>query len=128
MPRTPERPPLSLVSGETTSIPPPRKLGPHGTHLWNAIQREFAIADAAGIELLAQACQALDRAEGLAAAIAGDGEVIYSRTGVPRTHPACRDELGARAFCVKTLERLGVTLENVPATGRPGKSFGWSPE
>jgi len=69
MPKTPEKPPFSIVSGETT-LSPPRPLGPHGTALWNRVQREYAICDVGGIELLAQACAALDTAEALAAAIA----------------------------------------------------------
>jgi hypothetical protein len=52
MPRTPDRPPLSLVSLEATSLAPPRKLGPPGRGLWDRVQREFAIADIGGIELL----------------------------------------------------------------------------
>ena len=34
MPKTPDKPPLSLVAGETAVISPPRPLGPHGASLW----------------------------------------------------------------------------------------------
>jgi hypothetical protein len=70
------------------------------------------------IELLAQACAAADRAEALRAAVDRDGEVVQTRTG-PRAHPGLRDELSNRAFIVRTLERLGLTLQNVQPVGRP---------
>jgi hypothetical protein len=96
--------------------------------LWAAIQAEFGIADAGGIELLAQACAALDRAEALAEAIARDGEVVRTRAGVPKSHPAIKDETVLRAFVVRTLERLGVTVESVKPVGRPPKPLGWDPD
>jgi hypothetical protein len=124
--KTPAQPALSIVSPETTAGAPPRDLGQHGRELWDAIMREYGIADRGGIELLAQACAALDRAEGLAAAIARDGEVIYSRTGVPKSHPAVKDELALRAFVVRTLERLGLNVESLRPVGRPPGNVGWS--
>ena len=95
--------------------------------MWDRAQAEYRI-DVGGIELLAQACAAEDTAESLAAAIARDGHVIHSRTGVPRTHPAVKDELACRAFVVRTLERLGLNVEAVRPPGRPpGGGLGWTP-
>jgi hypothetical protein len=119
MPKTPEKPPLSIVSDETTTIRPPRPLGQHGTALWNRVQSEYAIGDCGGVELLCLACQALDRAENLADAIVRDGATIYSRTGVPKAHPAVKDELACRAFVVRTLEKLGINYEAIKSPGRP---------
>jgi P27 family predicted phage terminase small subunit len=123
MPKAPGKPPLSIVSTETTGISPPRPLGPHGKALWDRVQREYQITDTGGIELLAQACAALDRAEALAEAITRDGEVIHTRTGVPKTHPAVKDELACRAFVVRTLERLGLNIEAIAKPGRPAKPY-----
>jgi terminase small subunit-like protein len=128
MPKTPGRPTFSIVSPETTGAPPPRDLGQHGRELWNAVQREYGISDRGGIELLAQCCAAADTAEALAAAIARDGAVIYSRTGVPRSHPAVKDALACRAFIVKTIERLGLNVEGVKPVGRPTANIGWTGE
>ena len=127
MPKTREKPPFSIISSETIDTSPPRKLGPHGTALWNTIQNEYRIQDSGGRELLCQACQGLDRAETLAEAIARDGNVVYSRAGVPRTHPSVKDELNCRAFVCRQLERLGVTVENVKSVGRPPTPLGWAP-
>ena len=52
---------------------PPRQLGKHGMQLWRAVTAEYAIEDAGGVEMLAQACQALDRAEECSAQISRDG-------------------------------------------------------
>jgi hypothetical protein len=127
MAQKPQNPPLSLVSPETAGILPPRPLGPHGMALWDRVQREYRVADTGGGEILAQACSALDRAESLAAAIERDGPVILTRTGVPKAHPACKDELACRAFIVRSLERLGLNVEAVkPGPGRPPTGFGWT--
>src|SRR5262249_52316696 len=55
-----------------------------------------------GLQLLGEACAARDRAESLAEAIARDGAVVYSRAGVPKSHPAVKDELAARALVIRT--------------------------
>jgi hypothetical protein len=129
MAKSPEKPPFSVVSALLVQIPdPPRPLGIHGRQLWDRTQREYQIVDVGGCELLSQACAAEDTAESLAEAIARDGHVIHSRTGVPRTHPAVKDELACRAFVVRTLERLGLNVEAVKTPGRPpGGGLGWIP-
>jgi len=128
MVKTPDKPPFSVIPGETTRISPPRPLRTHGTRLWDAVMAEYRIEDRGGIEILAQCCASLDRAESLAEAIARDGDVVRSRTGVPKSHPAIRDELAARAFVCRTLERLGLNIETIKPQGRPPRSFGWTPQ
>jgi hypothetical protein len=126
MPKTSGRPPFSVVSPDTTGTSPPRNLGQHGRKLWDEIQAAYGIADRGGIELLAQACGALDVIESLGEAIARDGPVVYGRAG-PKAHPAVKDQIAARAFVVRTLERLGLNVEAVkPGPGRPTTPYGWS--
>jgi hypothetical protein len=123
----PKKPTLSIISPDATAGSPPRDLGQHGRQLWDAVQRAYDIDDIGGRELLAQCCAAADTAEALAAAIARDGAVIYSRTGVPKSHPAVKDSLACRAFIVKTIERLGLNIEAIkPGPGRPPSSYGWT--
>jgi hypothetical protein len=125
MPKTPAPPTLSIVSPDATGGSPPRDLGQHGRELWDAIQREYGIRDTGGRELLAQACGALDLIEALGEAIARDGAIVYGRAG-PKAHPAVKDQIGARAFLVRTLEKRGVTTENInPGPGRPPNAYGW---
>src|SRR5262245_54318022 len=119
------KPPLRLVPATgATDVAPPRKLGDHGTSLWNRITSEYEITEAGGRELLVLACQQLDRAEALKAQIDAEGEIVQSRHG-PRDHPALRHELQARAFVAKTLLRLGLNVE--PLRPVPGRPAGWMP-
>jgi hypothetical protein len=104
---------------------PPRPLGDYGNALWDRVQGEYGITDTGGIEILAQACAALDRAEALREAIDRDGEVITTRNG-PKVHPGCKDELACRAFVVRTLERLGLNVEAIKPPGRPPQPRGWT--
>ena len=113
-----------VASSASTAIEPPRKLGETGLTLWRAVQSEFAIKDVGGVELLMQACLAADRAASLAALIDRDGETIMTKQGL-RGHPCLKDELAARSFVVRTLQRLGVTDEPIRPVGRPPKSLGW---
>jgi len=110
-----------------TSISPPRQLGEHGLALWNSVMAEYRIEDRGGIELLAQACTALDRAESLAQAVARDGDTAVSKGGLPKVHPGIREEMNCRAFVCRVLERLGLNVEAVRPQGRPGRPSGWTP-
>ena len=113
------KPPLALIGPGSTAGQPPRQLGEHGMALWTAVTREYRIDDVGGIELLAQACQASDRVEALAAQISADGEIIHSKSGL-RSHPGLRDEIALRSFICRTIQRLGLNFETLrPAPGRP---------
>jgi len=115
---------LTIVEPPTfTPIAPPRKLGKAGQALWDAVQNEFRIEDCGGVELLMQACLAADRAEALAARIDKDGETIHTAMGL-KAHPCLKDELAARSFICRTLQRLGITDEAIRPIGRPPRSFG----
>src|SRR5260370_25636669 len=117
-----KNPPLPAASP-----PPPRSMGGHGQSLWNRVMAEYQIEDCGGLEMLAQACQALDRAEALRGEIERDGEVLRVR-GTVRDHPALKHELANRAFVVRTLARLGLNFEPVrPSVGRPGHGIAWHP-
>jgi hypothetical protein len=117
--KKPTKPKLKLVSSSPpTGQQPPRALGKHGTDLWRNITDEYNISDAGGIEILALICQALDRAEEMAAAIDRDGPTITIR-GVLREHPLLKGELANRAFITRNLQRLGLNIETVKPIGRP---------
>jgi hypothetical protein len=124
MPKGANNPPLSVINPTSSAIDPPRKLGKYGTSLWNSIQSNYRIDDVGGRELLALACQTLDRVESLSEQIRTDGEVFRDGIGKPTAHPALRDELAGRAFIARTLERLGVTTvaPDTPS-GRPRKHW-----
>jgi hypothetical protein len=112
------KPPLTVVDPIASGMSPPRKFGPAGLSLWNAVQDAYRIDDVGGIELLAQCCEASDRVAALSERINADGEVVHTKAGL-KAHPALRDELNNRAFICRTLERLGLNLEVVKPVGRP---------
>src|SRR5262249_35907238 len=114
------RPPLQIVDATNTNpVRPPRNLGQHGNDLWTRIQAEYAVTDSGGVEMLAQACEALDCASALYEQIDRDGAVLRIR-GVPREHPALKAALAHKSFVVRTLQRLGLNYEPVRSkSGRP---------
>jgi P27 family predicted phage terminase small subunit len=116
---------LKLVKPATGSNDPPRKLGAHGTQLWNSVIAEYGIEDCAGVEMLLLACQALDRAERCCEQIDKHGEMIVLRNGSVRDNPLMKIELANRAFLVRTLSRLGLDAEPIKAIGRPASALGW---
>ena len=95
-------------------------------YLWARVHSEYSISDAGGIELLAQACAVVDRAEALAACVERDGVMIYDKQD-PKAHPALKEELAARAFICRTLQRLGINVEAIKPPGRPAGHALWTP-
>ena len=65
------------------------------------------------------AAEALDRMQSLRAQIDADGEVVRTKNGLKKQHPALKSELAARSFIARTLQRLGLNLE--PLQSRPGR-------
>jgi hypothetical protein len=116
---------LEVITGSSVvdQEPTPTDLGPDGTRLWDRVQREYRVNDCGGVELLTQACRALDRAERCRAQIDTEGETIMTKGGL-RDHPLLRHELAARAFVARTLSRLGIDSE--PVRTRPGRPTMWS--
>ncbi|TIR99321.1 MAG: hypothetical protein E5X19_03525 [Mesorhizobium sp.] len=89
--------------------------------LWQSVNGQYQIEDAAGIEFLVTACQALDRAEALKTQIDADGAVIRTKAGL-KDHPGLKHEIAARSLCIRTLARLGLDLE--PLHSGPGRPAG----
>ena len=124
MAERPPKAPFSVVSALPLQVPdPPQPLGPAGTALWRAIRAEYGIQDQGGITMLMVGCRAWDRAERLREAIDRDGDVVHTRSGVPKAHPAIRDEVQARAQVMRAIEKLGLNFEAVKPIGRPPGSF-----
>jgi hypothetical protein len=86
--------------------------------LWRSVTGSYEFADPGSVEILAQSCQALDRAEQLAAEVARDGPTFHTARG-PCSHPALKLELANRAFVASSLARLGLDLEPIKPPGRP---------
>lgn len=106
-------------------LQPPRPLGEQGQRLWDAIQAEYAVTDAGGVEMLALGCEALDASAAYDAAINKDGAVQHLANGALKEHPLVKHSLAAKAFAVRTIEKLGLNFEAVKPVGRPGSPLGW---
>ena len=105
----PTRPPLTVVDPNLSLPIPPRSSGGMASDCGENVQAEYSIEDPGGLELLAQACAGIDRAEALAERINADGEVIVVR-GVPKPHPCLREELSARSFVCRYARKAGAEL------------------
>jgi terminase small subunit-like protein len=104
---------------------PPRNVGAPGQQLWNSIMSQFDIHDAAGVEMLTQACEMLSRAEAFRIQIEDEGAMIKTSTGT-KAHPLLTAELNARNFVVRTLRQLGLDVQPLQQReGRPSRPLGW---
>jgi hypothetical protein len=110
-----------LADLDATGPQPSRPLGEHGMRLWRQLVSEYFLEDASGIVMLSQACTALDRAEALAERISADGEIVATPMGI-KAHPGIREELAARGFVVRTLQKFGLNYE--PLRAGPGRPLG----
>ena len=87
--------------------------------MWADITSEYDVSDSAGVQLLAIACQALDRAEMLRELIDKQGVMVENKNGSVRENPLLRHELNGRAFVVRTLSRLGPEFRAIAKQPRP---------
>jgi phage terminase small subunit len=83
------------------------------------VLREFAVDDAAGLLLLAEALRAWDRAREAGEAIRRDGAVCKDRFSQLRAHPAVAIERDARASMLAAFRALHLDVEPPKANGRP---------
>lgn len=100
---------------------PPVKLGKFGKAFWVRVTAEFEV-DEHHLDLLASACQQLDRAAAAAAVIAAEGVTSKDRFGQVKTHPAVDAERNAHlAFC-RLQRELGLDIAPPPSrpNARPG--------
>src|SRR5262245_20035393 len=119
MGRKARRPSIIPLPTRSRSQSPPRPLGVHGSQLWDRVTCEYRIDDVVGREILAGACEALDRAELCKEQILRDGPINTGPGGHPRENPAMRHELQCRSFISKSLTRLG--LDGEPPRSGPGR-------
>jgi hypothetical protein len=103
-------PKLSVVGNQPTvkPLPSPKHLAGVGLELWHRVVAEYEFTDPASLEVLAQACFAVTRAERCRAQIDKDGEMIRLRA-----HPCIREKTQCRALACRLLQRLGLDLEPV---------------
>ena len=89
---------------------------------WRAIQADYAVADAAGLAVLAQAAESLDRVAAAGKEIRESGIVVQDRWGQTKPHPAAAIERDAKASFLQALRALNLDVE--PLHDRPGRPGG----
>lgn len=100
---------------------PPVELACAGLAFWRRVQEEFEM-EPHHLDLLASACQQLDRAAAAAAVIEAEGVTAKDRFGQVKTHPAVDIERNAHlAFC-RLQRELGLDIAPPPSrpNARPG--------
>ena len=119
-----KKPTIHLVSdadkAPATGPQPLTTLGKAGRTLWDQVSSEFDISGVETRTLLSQVCESADRLARIRAAIDKTGEVIITRTGLPKANPAMQAEIAFRNFIVRTLARLGLQSPPGRGSGRPG--------
>lgn len=90
---------------------PPGHLGEAGRSLWASLRRDHEISDAAGLCLLARACEAQDRLAQVREQIARDGVVTRGYKGQPRGHPLLSVESDLVRVQLACLRQLGLEPE-----------------
>ena len=119
-----KKPRLTVINPDPTAAEPSRPLGQAGRTMWDYFTRAYDFNDVAGSEIMCTICEARDTISRLEAEIATDGDVIRTRGGHVKAHPAQRDLLANRAFIIRTLDRLGLNSEAVrQASGRPSRGY-----
>lgn len=98
----------------------PPQLEPAGAKFWREMVEEYGITDTAGIALVTQASECLDRQRAAQAAIAEFGPIVKDRYGAPKLNPACNLEKDARNGMLAALKALNLDLEPLhDGIGRP---------
>lgn len=100
-------------------LKPPDHLRAEGRKFFQSVADEYAIADAAGLALLARAAECVDRIHAAQRAIAEHGELTLDRYGAPKLNPACALEKDARAGFLAAMKSLNLDLE--PLRDGPGR-------
>lgn len=70
----------------------PGHLSPEARNLWRDVQKDFDVADAAGLQLLMRMCEALDGLRECQKQIRADGMTTKGSRNQPRPHPLLRVE------------------------------------
>ena len=89
------------------------------------VQREYQVDDAAGVEMLLQVCETLNRIAACEARIAKDGVMILGARGALAPHPLLATVQAARTFVVRTVDKLGLSYEPIRNVGRPSGFGAW---
>jgi hypothetical protein len=90
---------------------PPADLSVRARAFYLRMVADFEIDDAPGVELLLEACRALDRADQARAVLDVEGVVVIDRYEQRKPHPAAAIENSSRITFARLLRELNVSDE-----------------
>jgi len=93
-----------------TTTRAPSNLGKAGKRLWKRVVTDFAL-EGHHLEVLEQACRALDRCEACRVRINADGEMVFDRFDQPKAHPLLQVERDQRSLLFRAMNQLGLNAE-----------------
>lgn len=101
---------------------PPKNLTLPAKRLWRALQGEYQIEDAAGLDLLGDYARFYDRREQARETIRLEGATVKDRFGQIQAHPCTRIERDSSAAMGRILRQLNLDLQ--PLNSKPGRPPG----
>ena len=97
----------------------PSGLSAESRRLFGKLTKEYAIADAGGVEILRSGLLSLDQAMRAEASIAADGQTFKDRWGQLRPHPLLAAARDHRAAWLNALKSLNLAIGDPTTPGRP---------
>jgi hypothetical protein len=100
-------------------VKPPKGLAARGRKFWRDVLADFELATAE-LELLAEACRAVDQIDALAAAVDEHGTMTKGSTGQLVVNPAIPQLNATRALLARLLAQLSLPDEDgqaIPTSG-----------
>lgn len=85
-------------------------LSDEATRLWNEVQADFEISDAAGLAVLRQLVEVLDHIRACQAQVAADGLMVKGSRGQKRPHPLLREISESRRTFLGCCRALNLDL------------------
>lgn len=91
---------------------PPKHLTGETRKMWDRLQADYVLDDAAAMSLLQAACEAFQRAQEARALIDKEGAVLKDRFGQLKAHPAAAIERDSRGQMISALRALRLAPED----------------
>ena len=90
----------------------PSSLSAEARRLWQSLSDEYVIDDAAGLAILGELCQTVDRLREIQKAIHAAGLMVDGYNGQPRPNPLLKSEAEARRLVLAHFRALRLNPED----------------
>jgi P27 family predicted phage terminase small subunit len=99
-----------MTSDDLKPPKPPRSLSKEAKGIWASVVGEWSL-DRAGLLVLGQALESLDRMRQAQRVLAKEGIVCADRFGQPKQHPATIVERDSRAAMLRAFRQLNLDIK-----------------